>query len=59
MLGKELRNSQNNVWLNYAVPLDQFSGAVADIIAGKKRPSCPKSPRHTKETGSTWIASAS
>ena len=36
MLGKELRNSQNNIWLNYAVPLDQFSAAVADIIAGKK-----------------------
>ena len=27
MLGKELRNSQNNVWLNYAIPLDQFAAA--------------------------------
>jgi len=35
MLGKELRNSQNNIWLNYAVPLDQFATSVDDIIAGK------------------------
>jgi serine protease Do len=35
MLGKELRNSQNNVWLNYAIPLDQFATSVDDIIAGK------------------------
>jgi len=35
MLGKELRNSQNNVWLNYAIPADQFTTSVDDIIAGK------------------------
>ncbi len=35
MLGKELRNSQNNVWLNYAIPTDQFSTIVDEIIAGK------------------------
>ncbi len=26
MLGKELRNSQNNIWLNFAVPVDRADG---------------------------------
>ncbi len=38
MLGKELRNSQNHTWLNYAIPVEQFRKAVADIRAGKTRP---------------------
>jgi S1-C subfamily serine protease len=35
ILGKELRNAQNNVWLNYAIPLNQFATIVDEIIAGK------------------------
>lgn len=35
VLGKELRNSQNNTWLNYAMPIDQIRNAVADLVAGK------------------------
>jgi S1-C subfamily serine protease len=35
MLGKELRNSLNNTWLNYAVPLEEFASSVAEIRAGK------------------------
>jgi len=35
MLGKELRNSLNNTWLNYAIPIDQLTGIVDDIQAGK------------------------
>ncbi len=34
MLGKELRNSLNNTWLNYAVPISEMTKAVADIRAG-------------------------
>jgi S1-C subfamily serine protease len=37
MLGKELRNSLNNTWLNYAVPNDQMRQSVEDIIKGIKR----------------------
>ncbi len=37
MLGKEMRNSLNNTWLNYALPIDQLSLSVADIVAGKSR----------------------
>ena len=38
LIGKELRNSQNNTWLNYAIPVDQLTAAVDDIIAGRIRP---------------------
>jgi serine protease Do len=35
MLGKELKNSLNNTWLNYAVPIDQLKTTVAEIRTGK------------------------
>jgi serine protease Do len=38
MLGKELRSAANNIWLNYAIPIDQLAGAVEQILAGKFRP---------------------
>ncbi len=34
MLGKELRNSLNNTWLNYAVPIGELHESVEDIRAG-------------------------
>ncbi|HTN75586.1 MAG TPA: trypsin-like peptidase domain-containing protein [Pirellulaceae bacterium] len=38
LLGKELRNSLNNTWLNYALPIPELVVAVEDIKAGKTRP---------------------
>ncbi len=38
LLGKELTNSQTNTWVNYAIPISEISGAVADILSGKHRP---------------------
>ncbi|MCO6456550.1 MAG: serine protease [Pirellulaceae bacterium] len=38
ILGKELRNSLTNTWLNYAVPAAELVPAVDDILAGKVRP---------------------
>ncbi len=38
MLGKELRNAQNNVWLNYALPIAELLPAVDSIIAGRSLP---------------------
>jgi S1-C subfamily serine protease len=35
MLGKQLRNSLNNTWLNYAVPIRQLRKSVEEIRAGK------------------------
>jgi serine protease Do len=37
MLGKELRNAQNNTWLNYALPLTEIRPAIDDLLAGKSR----------------------
>jgi len=38
MLGKELRNSLNNTWLNYALPVEAIVQSVEDIRAGKVLP---------------------
>jgi S1-C subfamily serine protease len=35
VLGKELRNSKNNIWLNFAIPTDEFSASVEAIRTGK------------------------
>ncbi len=35
VLGKELRSSQNNIWLNFALPVDELRESVEAIIAGK------------------------
>ena len=35
MLGKELRDSEANIWLNYAIPIAQLRASVQDLIAGK------------------------
>ncbi len=35
ILGKELRNSLNNTWLNYAIPLSELRESVQQIQAGK------------------------
>ena len=38
LLGKELRSSLNNIWLNYAIPVKELLPAVEDLLAGKTRP---------------------
>lgn len=38
LLGKELRNSLNNTWLNYAVPMDELRESIEDILAGRNPP---------------------
>ncbi len=35
LLGKELRSAQNNIWLNYALPIDQLRESIEAILAGK------------------------
>ncbi|WP_254507888.1 S1C family serine protease [Anatilimnocola floriformis] len=37
LIGKELRNSQTNTWLNFAIPIGELAQAVVDIRAGKLR----------------------
>ena len=35
MIGKELRDSQTNSWLNFAIPIDQLAKSVFEIRSGK------------------------
>jgi len=35
VLGKELRNAENNTWLNYAIPSTEVAVPVENIVAGK------------------------
>ena len=35
MLGKELRNTLSNTWLNYAIPVDQMTSTIDEIRSGK------------------------
>jgi S1-C subfamily serine protease len=50
MVGKELRNSLNNTWLNYALPISQVRESVDLILAGKfvarPREDTAKKPAH-------------
>ncbi|MEX2174434.1 MAG: S1C family serine protease [Pirellulaceae bacterium] len=38
LLGKELRSSVTNIWLDYAIPIPEIAGPAEEIIAGKFRP---------------------
>jgi serine protease Do len=35
MIGKELRNSQTNTWVNYVMPIGELRQATEEIISGK------------------------
>lgn len=38
VLGKELRNSLDNTWLNYAIPIPEIRSSIDAILAGNSRP---------------------
>jgi serine protease Do len=38
LLGKELRSSTTNIWLNHAIPIGELQPTIDQIIAGKFRP---------------------
>ncbi len=38
MIGKELRNSQTNTWVNYVIPIGELRQAIEEIISGKFTP---------------------
>ena len=42
VLGKELRNARNNVWLNFAIPTPELTSSIEAIRSGKN-------PANTKE----------
>jgi len=45
MLGKELRNSLNNTWLNYAIPIAELRKSVEEIRAGTFEAATAEAPR--------------
>jgi len=45
LLGKELRSSQNDTWLNYALPIEHVREPVEAILTGKQRPDAKRSAR--------------
>lgn len=50
MLGKELRNSADNTWLNYALPAAEVRTSVADILAGKSPGTESSASRNAAQT---------
>lgn len=44
LLGKELRNSLDNTWVNYAIPVSELATSVNSMLAGRAP------PRHKTET---------
>ncbi len=57
MLGKELRDGETGVWLNYAIPASATKGVIGDIIAGRlttkvdaEVPLLPRDRSHQPET---------
>ena len=45
LLGKELRSSLSNIWINYALPIGELKPTIDEILAGKYRPSAPADPK--------------
>ena len=35
MIGKELRNTQTNTWLNYVIPIEELRDIVGQIVSGR------------------------
>jgi serine protease Do len=56
MLGKELRNSLNNTWLNYAVPISELRASVEAIRSGKFV-AAPEQPAEQKPSHPATLAS--
>lgn len=50
MIGKELRNTQTNTWLNYVMPISELHEIVEQIIAGRFN---SRKPDDVDEDGST------
>ncbi len=58
MLGKELRNSLNNTWLNYALPIEELRQSVDEIRAGKfvaREPESGRKPERSLDLPSRGI----
>jgi serine protease Do len=48
LLGKELRNSRNNTWLNFALPASELVAAVEAIESGRAPPDLATAGKHNE-----------
>jgi len=48
ILGKQLRNSRNNTWLNYAMPATELAPAVEAMKSGQARPEKTATDKHAE-----------
>ncbi|MCS7304929.1 MAG: S1C family serine protease [Thermoguttaceae bacterium] len=60
MIGKEVRNTLNNTWLNYAVPIESLRPSVEQIITkggmvAQQEPESPPRPQRSLELGRLGI----
>ncbi|MGD9723408.1 MAG: S1C family serine protease [Pirellulales bacterium] len=56
MLGKELRSATNNIWLNYAVPIDVLRPSVEAILAGKAPGAAESTPENKPDNPANLAA---
>jgi serine protease Do len=50
MIGKEIRNSQSNTWINYAIPISELKTPIQEIMTGRftTRPAEPTEDEPSK-----------
>lgn len=54
MIGRELRNTDSNVWINYAIPISELRESIESIQSGRGREPAPP-PAETASTGYTAL----
>lgn len=59
LIGKELRDEQSGIWLNYSIPVDVLAGSVDRILTGKTKGAASaalaKNPHKTNDLGLVLI----
>jgi len=49
MLGRQVRSDDNNVWINYAMPISELRTSIDDLVAGRFYRTDPLSANTTQE----------
>ena len=52
MIGRELRNTDSNLWINYAIPISELRESIQAIQSGRNQ-DAPPPPAETASTGYT------
>ena len=49
IIGKEIRNKDTGIWLNYAVPIPELQATLRDLLSGKRRSTPTDEPDMAKD----------